>query len=73
MKKNSAILALSIIVWVIVWWAVMLAVTIGVFKCTGNVRLTMIVAFALLFMNVHVLTIQAVLLRYDSEKHREEL
>ena len=51
----------------------MLAVTIGVFKCTGNVRLTMIVAFALLFMNAHVLTIQAVLLRYDSEKHREEL
>ena len=73
MKKNSAILALSIIVWVIVWWAVMLAVTIGVFKCTGNVRMTMIVALGMLFMNAHVLTIQAALARYDREKRREEL
>lgn len=73
MKKNSAILALSIIVWVIVWWAVMLTVTIGVFKCTGNVRMAMIVALGMLFMNAHVLTIQASLARYDREKHREEL
>ena len=72
MKKNSVRLALSIIVWAIVWWVVILAIPIAVYKNTGNLRISMIVAFALLFMNTHALLLREAIDRFEHEKRKEE-